>query len=180
MQQALDPGSEIDEGAELSHRDDASCHHRAEDDRFPNLDRVLRLAGFEQRATRDDDVLAAVLELDDLECVHLPDMLRGVRGSDGINLGERTEPAGAADTDLVAALDVTFDLSFYRKTGAKRVFELPIGRRATLQLPRERESSLGRYDGRLNAITHADVERAIGVLQFGDLDLSFALATAVD
>ena len=49
----------------------------------------------------------------------------------------------AANAHLVTALDVTFDPAFDRKTGAKRVFELPIGRRATLQLPRERESSLG-------------------------------------
>src|SRR5438067_1064460 len=116
MQQALDAGAEIDEGAELTHRDDASCHHRAEDDRFPDLDRILSLAGFEQSAARDDEVLAAVLELDDLECVDLPDMLRRVRGPDGIDLRERAEPARAADTDLVAALDVTFDLSFYGKT----------------------------------------------------------------
>src|SRR5437660_12845118 len=103
MQQALDPGSEIDKGAELTHRDDASCHHRAQDDRFPDLDRLLSLAGREQRAARDDEVFAAVLELDDLEGVDLSDMLRGVRGPDGIDLRERAERARAADTDLVAA-----------------------------------------------------------------------------
>src|SRR5436309_12778084 len=115
MQQALDPGSEVDKGAELTHRDDAPCHHRAEDDRFPDLDRVLSLAGLEHRAARDDEILAAVLELDDLECVDLPDMVRGLRGPDGIDLRERAEPARAADTDLVAALDVTLDRSFSGK-----------------------------------------------------------------
>ena len=62
----------------------------------------------------------------------------------------------------------------------KRVFELSRGRGAERQLARERQPARGRYDHRLNAIADLDLERAVVVLQFVDVDFGFALAADVD
>ena len=84
------------------------------------------------------------------------------------------------DAHLVSALHRPFDLAFHRKTGVERVFELPLGRGAARQLPGERQPSLGRHHHRLDAVADGDLESAVVVLQFGDLDHGLALAADVD
>ena len=79
VQQALHAGAQVDEGAELAHRGDAAGHHRAGDDRSPDLGGAGPLLLFEQRPPRDDEVPAAFLVLDDPECVDAPFVLGRVR-----------------------------------------------------------------------------------------------------
>lgn len=64
----------------------------------------------EQRAAREDDVLAAFLELDDAERVDLADVLRRLGVADDVDLRERAERALAAEPDLVAPLHVALTL----------------------------------------------------------------------
>ena len=93
MEQALHAAAEIDEGAELAHRDHTSRQHRAGDDRAADFRGVGSLFLFEQRAARDDEVAALVLVLDDPECVDLADVRFGVGGPHGVDLRQRTERA---------------------------------------------------------------------------------------
>ena len=48
------------------------------------------------------------------------------------------------------------------------------------QLSRESQSARGRHDRRLDAFADRDLEHAVGVLQFGDLDDGFTFAADVD
>ena len=179
VQQALHAAAQIDERAELAHRGDAPGHHRAGDDRSPDLGGARPLLLLEKRTPRDDEVLAAFLVLDDPECVDAPFVRRRV-GPERVDLRDRAEGALARDAHLVAALHRLFDLSFHRKTGVERVFELPLGRGPSHQPPGERQPAHGRHHHRLNAVADGDLEIALGVLQFGDLDRRFALAADVD
>ena len=54
------------------------------------------------------------------------------------------------------------------------------GRGPARQLPGERQPARGRHHHRLNAVADGDLEIAVVVLQFGDLDRGFALAADVD
>ena len=132
----------IDERAEVAHGGDASGNHRAGDDRAADLVGVRALLLFEQRTPRDDEVLAAFLELDDPELVDAPDVRRGV-GTGRVDLGDGTEAAQAGDADFVSALHLPFDLAFDRKSGAERVLELPRGRGASHELPGECQAAFG-------------------------------------
>ena len=55
-----------------------------------------------------------------------------------------------------------------------------VGRGAARQPPGERQPSLGRHHHRLDAVADGDLERAVVVLQFVDLDRGLALAADVD
>src|SRR6185295_4281713 len=102
---------------------------------------------------------AAFLVFDNPELVDLPFVRRWL-GPGGIDLREGTERPLAGDAHLVAALYRPFDFSFHRKMGPVRVLELPLRRGAAHQLSRERQPSLGRHDGGLNAVANGDLEVA--------------------
>jgi hypothetical protein len=69
VQQPLHTRTQVDERAEFADGRDAPGHHRALDDRLPNSGGAGPLLFLEQSPTRDDDVPAALLELDDPELV---------------------------------------------------------------------------------------------------------------
>jgi hypothetical protein len=60
------------------------------------------------------------------------------------------------------------------------VFELPIGRGSSREPPRERQPSRSRRHQSLNAVANCDLEMAVGVFQFLDVDRGFALAADID
>jgi hypothetical protein len=62
----------------------------------------------------------------------------------------------------------------------ERIFELPLGRSASRQLPRERQPAHGRHDYSVNAVADGDLQIALGVLQFVDFYRGFAFAADVD
>src|SRR5688500_17745568 len=86
----------------------------------------------------------------------------------------------ARDAHLVSPLHRAFDFAFHRKTGLKRVFELPCGRGAPRQFAGESESSFGRDDDGLDAVAGGDLENAVLILQFVDLDHGLAFAADID
>ena len=135
---------------------------------------------FKEGAPRDDEVPAAFLVLDDPERVDVAFVFRRVAASDDVDLGERAERALAGDAHFIPALHRLFHLAFDRKTAVERVFELPQGRGPERQPPGECQPSDGRHHGRLDAVAGSDLETAIGVLQFVDIDDRLALAADVD
>jgi len=141
---------------------------------------VRLLLLFLQGAPRHDEVLAALPVLDDPERVDVPFVIRRGCIADDVDLGQRTEGALAGDAHFVSALHRPLDLAFHGEAGAERVFELPIGHGAARELPGKRQTSLGRDHHRLDAVADGDVEEALVVLQFADLDLRLALAADVD
>jgi hypothetical protein len=131
-------------------------------------------------AARDHDVLAAVLVLDDLEGVGLA-LVHGRVGRAGdIDLGQRTERALASDAHLVAALHRLVDLAFDGQPGLERVFDLALGGRVAHALAREHDPARGGHDHRLDAVAGRELDVALGVLQFLEVDLRLALAADVD
>ena len=69
VEQALDAAAKVHEGAEVAHRCDPSGEDRAGHDRFAHLRGAGALLLLEVLAPGDDDVLPAVLVLDDAERV---------------------------------------------------------------------------------------------------------------
>ena len=179
MQQALHAAAQIDKRAERAHRRDAAGHDGAGDDRSPCLCGAFPLGLLEQRAPRDDEVLAAFRVLDDPEFVDASEVRRRLR-SGGVDLRERAERALTRDPHFVTALDLPLDLPFDRETGAERALELPLGCGSPHQLAGKGQSTRRRHHRRLNAIAHRDLEIAVVVFQLGDLDRGFALAADVD
>ena len=105
---------------------DPAGQHRAGHDRLAHFGGARLLLLFEVLAARDDDVLAAVLVLDDAEGVDLALVHRRIGGADDVDLRQRTEGALAGDAHLVAALDRLLDLAFHGQPGEERVLELAL------------------------------------------------------
>src|SRR6476660_9205145 len=105
MEEALDAPTQVDEGAEVEHRGDATREHGAGHDRLPHGRRVRALLLLEVLATGDHDGLSALLVLDDAEGVEFALVDRRVGGAHDVDLRERTERALAGDAHLVPALD---------------------------------------------------------------------------
>ena len=179
VEQALYAAAQIDERAEVAHGDDAPGHHRAGDDRLPRLGGARLLRFLEERAPRDDQVLAAFRVLGDPEFVDAPYVRRRVHPDD-VDLRERAERALAGDAHLVAALHLPLDLSFHRKTGAECAFELAIGRGPSHQLAGKRQPSDGGHHRRLNPVANRDLENTLVVLELRDFNRRFALAADID
>ena len=154
MQQALHAAAEVDERAEVAHRCDPACQHRAGDDGPPDLVGGRPLLFLEQGPPRHHEVSAAFFEFDDPELVDTAYMRRRL-GPDDVDLGERAEPALTGDRDLEAALHLAFDFSLHRQAAVERVLELRERRGAARQLPRERQPSDRRHHDGLNAIAAA-------------------------
>ena len=145
----------------------------------PDLGGAGALFLFDERPPRDDEVLAAFLELDDPEFVDAAFVLGRVGATPGVDLRERAEGALARDAHFVSALHRALDLAFDGQTGLKRVLELPRRRGSERQRARERQPAHGRHHHRLDAVAGGDLEVALGVPQFANLDRGLALAADV-
>ena len=131
-------------------------------------------------AARDDQVLAAVLVLDDAEGVGLALVDRRILGADDVNLGQRAEGPLLGDADLVAALVRLLDLAFDGHPGAVRVLELALGGGVADALAGQHDAAAGRHDHRLDAVADRDLDVALVVLQLLEVDLGLALAADAD
>ena len=118
------------------------------------------LLGFEQRASRHDELPSLLVILDDAERIDAAEMRGRISVADRVDLRPGTEGALLGHRDAVAALHLALDLAFDGQPGAKRVFELTPRRGAALQAARERQAAVGRHDGRLDAIADLDVDHA--------------------
>ena len=93
MEEALDAGAEIDEGAEVADRYHAAGHDRAGHDRRAELGGVLLLFFLEHLPPRHDQVAAALLVLDDAERVDAADVRSGSAVARDVDLRDRAERA---------------------------------------------------------------------------------------
>ena len=180
VQQALHAATQVDERAELAHGGDAPGHHRAGDDRSPDLGGARPLLLLEKRTPRDDEVPAAFLVLDDPEFVDAPFVRRRVRSGGcrsersgrrraGGRCAPRSRPSppvrpflppeDRCGTRLRAAAAVAAPRASFRESVSPPTVDTTIG---------------------LNAVADGDLEIAVGVLQFVDVDRGFALAADVD
>ena len=171
--------SEVDERTELAHGCDPAGHDGAGDNRLPHLvcARALRL--LEENTPRHHEVPAALLVFDDPELVDTPFVYRRVR-SQRIDLRERAERALAGDANFVSAFDGLFDLALDGKARLERVFELALCGGSPRQLSREFKAAGGRNHHRLHAFAHGDLDVAIRVFQFVEINRRFALPADVD
>ena len=180
VQQSLDAAPEIHEGAVVEHRDDASAEHGAGDDRLSDRFGARELLFLELRAPRDHERVPAISVLDDPERVGLAFVHGGIDRSGDVNLRERTERAFARNPDLVASFDLPFDLSLDGDSRRVCLFELPLGRRIAHALARQHDPAAGRHNLRREAVADGYLERPIGVLQFGHVDLRLAFPADTD
>src|SRR5688500_6068139 len=113
MQQAVDT-AEIDECTEVGDvLDDAFAHLIL----LELLHQLLALAGalaLEDHATRDDDVAAALVQLDDLELELLAEQLVDVRDAAERDLRTREERVDTHEVDHDATLDLLDERAFDR------------------------------------------------------------------
>ena len=107
-------------------------------------------------------------------------MRRRVSGTDDVDLRERAERALAGETHLVAARHGFLHLAFHGEPGLERVLELPLCGGVAHAPAREHDAAARGHDHRLDAIAHRDLKVAVGVLQFGQVDLGLGFAADVD
>ncbi len=109
VQQAVDAG-QVDERAEVGQVLDRAGDHVADVDAFQELLALGVALGLDQFAAREDDVLAVVVDLDDLEIVGVADELVQVLRRGDVDLAAGQERLDA-DVDHEAALDDALDLA---------------------------------------------------------------------
>jgi hypothetical protein len=145
-----DAGAQIDERAELREPRDAAGHHGALDEGRADRLHLLLVLRLDERAPRDDDVLPAPAELEDLERIRLADVLLGMLGAMRVDLGLRAEAAAASDLHLVPALDHLLDGALNRLARAERADHRRIAGLARCGLLRlDHRCGRGRLRGRL-------------------------------
>jgi hypothetical protein len=66
------------------------------------------------------------------------------------------------------------------QAGVERIFELPLGCRPARQLAGEGQPADRRHQHRLNAVTDRHLQRAVRVLELGEVDDGFPLPAHVD
>jgi len=104
----------------------------------------------------------------------------GIGRPGDVDLRERTERTLAGDAHFVAAFDGFLDLAFHREPGVERVLELALRRGVADTLARQHDAATGRKDHRLDAVADRHFDVPLGVLEFRELDLGFALSADVD
>ena len=116
MEQTLDSSAEVDEGAVVDDRHDTSRKDGVGNDEPPNLLRPFLLLFLQERAPRDDQILAVPFVLDDSKAVDLSFMDRGVLGKTCVDLGNGTEGTLPGDSNLVPSFDRLLDTPLDRKS----------------------------------------------------------------
>ena len=101
---------EVDERAEIGDVLDRALDRAALFDAAEELRRFSARSGFDEFAAGEDDVLAVVVDLDDLEVVGVADELLEILRGDDVDLGAGEERLDA-DVDAEAAFDDGLDLA---------------------------------------------------------------------
>src|SRR5439155_21625591 len=102
----------------------------------------------QEGASRDDQLLAVLLALDDPERVALPDVDRRIGGEPRVDLRDWTEGALRADSNLVSPLDRLLDTPLHREPGPEGLAQ---------PLPRDRAP--GEPVGKLQPADRRDDDR---------------------
>ena len=104
----------------------------------------------------------------------------GIGSPGDVDLREWTERSLAGDAHFVAAFDDFLDLAFHCEPGLERVLELALRRGVADTLARQHDAAAGRKDHRLDTVADRHLDVALGVLEFREVDLGFALPADVD
>src|SRR4029077_105557 len=172
--------AQVDERAEVRERGHRARQHRARNDLLPRLLGHLGGALLEQPAAREHEIAPVLAEGRHAELEDAPDVL--VRGLDAphVHLRERTEPAQAADRDLVTALDDGGHLALDGNACLGRDGERLPGLRTLAKLVREPDFVPGRYHRGLDLVADGHAKLAVCVGELGALDPGLALAADID
>src|SRR5579863_2779421 len=119
VQQSID-ATEIDERTEVGDVLDDAFAHLILLQLLHQLLALARALGLEDHAARDDDVPPALVELDDLELVSLPQQLVDVRHAAQRDLGPRQERVHAHEVHHHTALDLLDQRPLDRLVGLVR------------------------------------------------------------
>src|SRR5262245_53475956 len=104
----------------------------------------------------------------------------GVRGADNVDLREGTKGALAGDAYLVASLVDALDSAFHRESGLECAFQPALRGGIADTFAGQDDSAFGRDHDGLKAIADRDIDIAVRVFQFGNVNLRLALPTDAD
>ena len=182
MEQAID-AAEVDERTVVGDVFDQAGDDRAFAQRLEELGTLFTLGEFQDRTTRQHDVVALAVELDHLEIERLAFERRGVLDRAGIDQRTRQEGADAVGHDRQATLDLAGDGSRHRIAGIERLFEIDPGREplgAVARQPGLAIAVLERVDRNRDKVALADFDLTTIVVKFLDGDEALGLQTGID
>ena len=182
MQQAVDT-AEVHECAVVGDVLDNTLDDCAFLQRGEELFALFTHGLFEHGATRNNDVVALAIELDDLEFDVLAFERRGVLDRTDVDERTRQECADAVDHHSQATLDLAGDQTGLDHALFQRVFQIDPGCEALGLLAGQLGLAVAVFDAvdsHLNEVARLDVDAALIVLEFVDVDQAFGLQTCVD
>src|SRR5579875_302764 len=182
VQQAVDP-AEIDEGAVIREVLDRAAHHRAFLQVLHERGALGRELLLHDRPPRDDDVIALLIELDDLELERLALEVGGVAHRTHVDERARQERAHIVNLDGEAALhaardDAGHDLRIVESLLEPRPGAGPLG-----LLPRETRLAravLHRVEGNLHLVPGLHLDLSPLILELIDGDDCLGLQAHID
>ena len=182
VQQTVD-ATEVDECAVVGDVLDDALDHAAFLEVGEQRFALFTGAGFEHGTTRDDNVVALAVELDDLEFEGLAFVRRGVLDRTHIDQRAGQEGAHAVGHDGQTTLDLAGDRAGNQGAVVERVLQVVPGRDTLGAFAREAgfaEAVLKLFDGDLDKITDLDFEVALVVEEFVTIDVAFGLQAGID
>ena len=182
VQQAVD-AAEVDERAVLGDVLDHAVDDRAFAQRLHQLGALFAHRGLDHGATRQHDVVALAVELDDLELHRLALERAHVLDRTRVEQRTRQEGADAVDEDGQAALDLAVDRAGDELARLERVLERK-PRRETLGLVARQDgvavAVLDRVDRDRNEVAGLHFEFALVVLELVDRNIGLRLEAGID
>src|SRR5690606_36382532 len=137
----------------------------------------------DDRTTRHDDIVALLIELDDLELERLAFEVRGIAHGTHIDERARKERTNEIDLDREAALDAAVDDAFHDLLLLECLFETRPGASALCLLARQPGLTRAVFDAverDFDIVPDADFHLTTVILELLDRDDGFALQAGVD
>src|SRR5712671_4548911 len=181
MQQAVDT-AEINERAVIGNILDRALE---DDALFEHLERLFLERGalaLDHTASRDHDVAACAVELENLETAALSDITIEISRGPQINMRPRQE-CRHPDMHLQATLDLAEDHAFDRGFVLERLFEFtPYLELLGLGVRQHHRAifGLGAFEKNIDLVAFLDRDVAVVIQELGERHLPFALVINID
>src|SRR5262245_27400176 len=182
VQQAVD-AAQVDERTVVGEVLDRAAHDGAFLQLLEQLGALGAVFLLDHGAARDHDVVALLVQLDDLELERLAFQVRGIAHGTHIDQRAGQERPHEVDLDREAALDAAVDDALDDLLLLERLFEARPGAGALGLLARQARLAVAVLDaveGHLDVVADAHFDLAAVVLELLDRDDGFALEPGID
>ena len=182
VQQTID-ATQIDERTVVGDVLDHALDDGAFAERLEQLGALFALRQLDDGTTRQHDVVAAAIQLDDLEFEGLAFVRGGVLDRTGVDERTRQESTDTVGHDGQAALDLAGDRTGDQIAGLQGEFQLHPGSQALGAVTRQAgfaKAVFERVDGNRYKITFLNLQLAAVVVELLDRDVAFRFQAGVD